>query len=507
MESRRKQKKEKKKITDLIRNIDHGNWAVVKDSLSQKEIKVDYINHISPESDSSALSSASVQGHLETVQALLTLGADVNHSSEGEDSPLIYAIEKSHWQVADLLLENKADVNHDGRAGKSALISASCQSGSLSIVEKLITQGAKTNAIDDHDKTPLIHAINHQNWDVANLLIEHKVNLNQMTKEGETALTRAVLYRNMDMVKALLRNGADVNYARIGKDSPLTKATRFKYWNIAALLLQHKANVTHVGMLGGLTSLHCAASGGCLEIVKMLVIRGANIHLESKYFETPFYLAINYHRWEVVEFFLACTMIIRFFNFYQTLLAYDQKGSKQSDKVNTLFIALTALQASLLRSINNEEQKEVLSKNLALKEKVSNDLAKLNSYQYQEAIYYSLNDHKTNFYQAHNHEQEHQITNIIVDYLFIAPIPRYKKIEHKTPAENLDVYKPKKNTMNHTDVKRDAAPHVGHVSRADNINENKTIYRIGFFHMRQYGNDNKKRDSVCKELMKRCTIL
>ena len=69
------------------------------------------------------------QGYVESTEALLKAGADVNHVSAGDEtSPLLMAIINGHFDVAKILLERGADPN--ARASTACRRSTACSTSS-----------------------------------------------------------------------------------------------------------------------------------------------------------------------------------------------------------------------------------------------------------------------------------------------------------------------------------------------------------------------------------------
>ena len=59
-----------------------------------------------------ALHFSSQNGHLSVTEFLLSVGADVNVTTDKQYTPLILASDNGHFDTVKLLLENKATVEH-----------------------------------------------------------------------------------------------------------------------------------------------------------------------------------------------------------------------------------------------------------------------------------------------------------------------------------------------------------------------------------------------------------
>jgi uncharacterized protein len=94
--------------------------------------------------DHTALMYAALEGHTESVKALLARGADVNTKDEAGHTALMFAVINMHHDIVNVLLEHDADVNARANDGGTALMfAASC--GDLRIVQALLNKGADLN--------------------------------------------------------------------------------------------------------------------------------------------------------------------------------------------------------------------------------------------------------------------------------------------------------------------------------------------------------------------------
>ena len=91
---------------------------------------------------------------METVKALLDMGANVDECDERGSTALMTAAQWGHVDVCRLLLERGADVNKSDKQGDTALHEAA-RSGELAIVDWLLAHGADPNAFDAYGTTPL----------------------------------------------------------------------------------------------------------------------------------------------------------------------------------------------------------------------------------------------------------------------------------------------------------------------------------------------------------------
>jgi len=98
------------------------------------------------------LMSAAERGHLDVVQLLLLLGADVNASDVNCRTALMYAAEEGQLEVVGPLIKAGAEVNISDGSGRTALMNASA-GGHSKIVAMLLHQGAEVRLRDRTGRT------------------------------------------------------------------------------------------------------------------------------------------------------------------------------------------------------------------------------------------------------------------------------------------------------------------------------------------------------------------
>jgi ankyrin repeat protein len=132
---------------------------------------------LSTPANENALREAALEGLVQEVHRLLTLGTQANAADED---------------------------------GRTALMLAAFN-GHTSSVQALIDKGAVIDTPDQIGRTALIYAASGPNTEVVQLLLKHKANPNVVDKEEEwTALMFASAEGHAQVVSLLLQHGADV---------------------------------------------------------------------------------------------------------------------------------------------------------------------------------------------------------------------------------------------------------------------------------------------------------
>ena len=91
----------------------------------------------------------------------------------------------------------------------------------LASVRKLLSQGAKTNALPDEGSSPLSSAAFHGRTDVARLLLEMGARPNFPNRDGNTPLHVAAFLGRKDIVDLLLEKDAPLDHRNNRGETPL----------------------------------------------------------------------------------------------------------------------------------------------------------------------------------------------------------------------------------------------------------------------------------------------
>ncbi|XP_067013103.2 transient receptor potential channel pyrexia isoform X1 [Anabrus simplex] len=170
------------------------------------------VNSIEPEG-CSPLHLAADLGHVECLKILLNCeGIDVNVKTRDKQATALHlAAENGYSECVSLLLSKGADPAEKNSRGQTALHLAA-RAQSLECVEALLSVGGcDVNVLDNDLRTPLHSAVGKalQAYDVAELLIGWKSDVNAKDKYGYTPLHVAALNELSQCVETLLYHGAD----------------------------------------------------------------------------------------------------------------------------------------------------------------------------------------------------------------------------------------------------------------------------------------------------------
>jgi ankyrin repeat protein len=255
-----------------------------------------------------ALMTVARTGKVEAAKVLIAAGADVNSKEQWrQQTPLMWAVAEAHPEMAQELIAHGADVNarqvtwnwerqvtKEPRekwmplGGLTPLLFAARQ-GCVECSRVLVKAGADINATNPNGFSPILLAIINSHYDVAAFLLDQGADANIADETGRTPLYAAVdmhtlpdsnlpwpselnnRLTSLDLIQTLLAHGANVN-AQLKKQQPY----------------RSKVDRGADTMLGaGTTPLLRAAKAGDTEAIKVLLAKGADPKLTTKFGMTP----------------------------------------------------------------------------------------------------------------------------------------------------------------------------------------------------------------------------
>ena len=240
---------------------------------------------------------AAIHGHVDIVQLLLDLKADVDirqtprgdalqRKFQGLRTPLHWAAEKGHKDIVHLLLENKADINAKNSTDRTPLQEAIMKSHTR-IAELLLDRGASIDLHDNEGWTPL-----HQAADGGNVQLIHRLHRQGCDLEAKTfdnsiwglprfkictPLFLAAANGQASAVTAFLELGAEPRCRNILGEMPIHVACWRGFPAVVRIMLDAGVDIEEKDLMYEETPLLKAASTGQTAVLKLLLDRGADL--------------------------------------------------------------------------------------------------------------------------------------------------------------------------------------------------------------------------------------
>jgi uncharacterized protein len=302
---------------------------------------------------------------------LLERGADVNISTMNGYSPLTFACLQNNFEYVRSLLAYPVDLSSKTEEGWTPLLVASTNSSifynnmdheffkklieivykyskyhpdynPVRIVSLLLKSGADPNESNMFGTTSLMAAASMANYEIVQLLVEHKTAVDLRDTEGKTALMYAVISTIEELIDSLIHlrlvsstikltdfltpamlvqlrpqfepqkelcvnhlieNGANIRSKDKKGICILTHAARTGNLNVVKNLVGHGAEL-HDRSPRGITALYAAAINGHTDIAEFLINEGADIDVRLSDGETPLMAAVWNGQVEMVELLL-----------------------------------------------------------------------------------------------------------------------------------------------------------------------------------------------------------
>lgn len=255
-------------------------------------------------------------GEHELAKALLDAGAEVNAASRYGVTPLHLAIAASDTALVRLLLEHGADVALADRAGESPLMLAA-RAGEPAVAAALLEHGARVDARDRRfGQTALMVAAREGHAELARTLLDAGADPNVQTNAGVAprfippAESPPGLSKGIGIVRAGWPEDRGKRFPQPGSKTALLYATRAGHVDVVRLLLERGASVELADgngvtpLLSAVLNAHLfrtAPEGKTdhLAIVHLLLDAGANPNATDWYGETPLWVAVDLRNLEI----------------------------------------------------------------------------------------------------------------------------------------------------------------------------------------------------------------
>jgi len=185
-----------------------------------------------------SIQEAAEQGNIEVVKRHLAAGTDVNEYSIAENSAIYLATLEGHFEIVELLLSNGADVNLGFKGmgqiipvspldistsfdypkisdllrkngGKHASIHGAAEGGNIDSVKDFLASGVDVDAVNEYKKTALHVA---KTLEIAELLISKGADVNFKSNIGTPLFSHKYGDNNAEIIDLLKKNGGKTQW-------------------------------------------------------------------------------------------------------------------------------------------------------------------------------------------------------------------------------------------------------------------------------------------------------
>ncbi|KAG7324667.1 hypothetical protein KOW79_012683 [Hemibagrus wyckioides] len=235
---------------------------------------------------------AAKQGEVQRVLLMLMEGIDPAYQSDSQNrrSALHAAAQRGLLEICYLLIQAGAKVDAQDKSQRTPLLEAIINN-QVEVTKYLIQSGACVYHVEEDGSTGLHHAAKLGNLEIITLLLNTgQVDINAQDSGGWTPIIWAAEHKHTDVIRALLNRGADVTL----KDKEMNVCVHWASFagsaEIAELVLNAGCPLSSVNLHGD-TPLHIAAREGHIHCVTLFLSRGADIDVVNKEGDTPLSLA------------------------------------------------------------------------------------------------------------------------------------------------------------------------------------------------------------------------
>ncbi|XP_076179940.1 uncharacterized protein LOC143153061 isoform X6 [Ptiloglossa arizonensis] len=217
-----------------------------------------------------ALHHAASAGHPTVITALSSIPKlELNAMDKKGQTPIHCACTEEHLEAVEILIGLGANVDAQDNEGNTPLHVAT-RTRHTAIAQLLLKTGANTELTDQMGFTPLHVAASQGCKGILDSMIQHGAALNKQCKYGNTPLHLACQTNEVETVEILINKGVDLNCLNSRLQSPIHIAAEMGHTDICELLLAAGANIEQREQ-SGRTPLYIAARGSFTAIVDMII--------------------------------------------------------------------------------------------------------------------------------------------------------------------------------------------------------------------------------------------
>ncbi|WP_346350386.1 ankyrin repeat domain-containing protein [Spiroplasma endosymbiont of Calodromius spilotus] len=286
-----------------------GNKEIVEILMEHKDIDINMRTKIGY----TPLHGAVEFNNNQTVKAILgnqnLKNVNDNNNDEGI-TPFHLAVKNSNKELVEILMGHQdIDINMSTKAGYTPLHGAVMYNNSEAVAAIIGNKNLKNVNDNKNDQSivPLHIGAKTGNKALVEILMSHQ-DIDIVDKEGFTALHSAVEENDTEMVELLINSGANVNTINTTGETPLHLAVKLDDIAMVQTLIKHPQidlDCPNLKSKFGLNALQYSLVNENFIISKLLINSGANINFKTKTGCTVFHYATVIGNDEMLDFLIA----------------------------------------------------------------------------------------------------------------------------------------------------------------------------------------------------------
>ncbi|CAH0545924.1 unnamed protein product [Brassicogethes aeneus] len=224
---------------------------------------------------------------------------DINEYDVDNCTLLYRAVECSHIKVINYLLKSKAKINKKSKSNLESVLHCASAKSTPKVAEILVNQGMRIEDLDKDGWTSLFHAVNSNNTDMINWLINKKADFNHLDCKRRSILHIMAWKCKPDLADLFIKkNRLDVNCQDLNGWTPLFSAIYGRNWNMVKWWLTNcDVNINYKDKKG-MNIMHMVAKHGNTEIARYIYEKypediPRKVKNENKYSKTPYMIISN----------------------------------------------------------------------------------------------------------------------------------------------------------------------------------------------------------------------
>jgi ankyrin repeat protein len=224
-----------------------------------------------------------VNGHLESMTALLSIGCDANLCNDGNNgnSPIYMAAQNGHATCIKELFSCSGDVHKCNRDGESPIYIAA-RNGHADCITLLVSLGGNVNTCANNDISPIFTAACRGHAACITALVTLGGDINRCNSHGASPIFIAAQEGHSSCISELIRLKSDINKCDENGVHPIFTAAKNGLPDCIALLASAGGDVNKCND-EGVSPICIAAKEGHASCISQLVSFGAVLNNYSEY--------------------------------------------------------------------------------------------------------------------------------------------------------------------------------------------------------------------------------